>query len=178
MKPIKKRKEFFESLEAGLQAYFDQHDPEWGGILHLTIGVRFGEVGGIIKSENTLRYEGYSRQRIETILRYVLPRYVSRTQVPYAVDDVINELLGIKTAEDEPKAEVVQVTADPLPEEKPKKRRPTRKQETAAELLRGAEAPVVATDALPRRPSMEGLAEAPKKRKYTKKAKEHGQETV
>ena len=127
MKPIKKRKEFFESLEAGLQAYFDQHDPEWGGILHLTIGVRFGEVGGIIKSENTLRYEGYSRQRIETILRYVLPRYVSRTQVPYAVDDVINELLGIKAAEDEPKAEVVQVTADPLPEEKPKKRKYTKK---------------------------------------------------
>ena len=128
--PIKKRKEFFESLEAGLQAYFDQYDTEWGGILHLTVGVRCGEVGGIIKSENTLRYEGYSRQRVETILRYVLPRYVSRTQVPYAVDDVINELLGIKAAEDEPKAEVVQVTTEPLAEEKPKRRKYTRRVKT------------------------------------------------
>mgnify|MGYP003315602434 CR=1 FL=1 len=50
MKPIKNRKEFFDSLEAGLQSYFDAYDSEWGGILHLTIGVRCGEVGGIIKS--------------------------------------------------------------------------------------------------------------------------------
>lgn len=113
MKPIKKRKEFFDSLEAGLQAYFDAHDSEWGGIMHLTIGVRCGEVGGIIKSDTTLRYEGFSRQRIEQILRYVLPRYVKRSEVDYAVDDVINELLGINTSEEEPKAEVVQVTADP-----------------------------------------------------------------
>ena len=124
MKPIKKRDEFFALLEEGLQAYFDKYDKQWGGILHLTVGVRGGEVGGIIKSENTLRYEGYSRQRIETILRYVLPRYVSRTQVPYAVDDVINELLGIKATEDEPKAEVVQVTAEPMPEKKTKRKYP------------------------------------------------------
>ena len=122
MKPIKNRKEFFESLEAGLQSYFDAHDSEWGGILHLTIGVRCGEVGGIIKSDTTLRYEGFSRQRIEQILRYVLPRYVKRSEVDYAVDDVINELLGINTSEEEPKAEVVQVTADPLPEKKSKRK--------------------------------------------------------
>ena len=122
MKPIKNRKEFFESLEAGLQSYFDNYDPEWGGILHLTIGVRCGEVGGIIKSDTTLRYEGFSRQRIEQILRYVLPRYVKRSEVDYAVDDVINELLGINTSEEEPKAEVVQVTADPLPEKKSKRK--------------------------------------------------------
>ena len=126
MKPLKKRKEFFESLEAGLQAYFDQYDTEWGGILHLTIGVRCGEVGGIIKSENTLRYEGYSRQRIEQILRFVLPRYVKRSDVDYAVDDIINELLGIKTSdedtEEEPKAEVVQVTTEPQPKKKTKRK--------------------------------------------------------
>ncbi len=122
MKPIKNRKAFFESLEDGLQAYFDAHDPEWGGIMHLTIGVRCGEVGGIIKSDTTLRYEGFSRQRIEQILRYVLPRYVKRSEVDYAVDDVINELLGINTSEEEPKAEVVQVTADPLPEKKSKRK--------------------------------------------------------
>lgn len=122
MKPIKNRKAFFESLEDGLQAYFDAHDPEWGGIMHLTVGVRCGEVGGIIKSDTTLRYEGFSRQRIEQILRYVLPRYVKRSEVDYAVDDVINELLGINTSEEEPKAEVVQVTADPLPEKKPKRK--------------------------------------------------------
>ena len=122
MKPIKNRKAFFESLEAGLQSYFDNYDSEWGGILHLTIGVRCGEVGGIIKSDTTLRYEGFSRQRIEQILRYVLPRYVKRSEVDYAVDDVINELLGINTSEEEPKAEVVQVTADPLPEKKSKRK--------------------------------------------------------
>ena len=122
MKPLKKRREFFEHLEEGLQAYFDNHDPEWGGILHLTVGVRFGEVGGIIKSETTLRYEGYSRQRIEQILRFVLPRYVKRTEVDYAVDDVISELMGINTAE--PKAEVVQITTEPQPEKKPKRKYP------------------------------------------------------
>ena len=124
--PIKNRKEFFDSLEAGLQSYFDNYDSEWGGILHLTIGVRCGEVGGIIKSDTTLRYEGFSRQRIEQILRYVLPRYVKRSNIDYVVDDVINELLGINTSEEEPKAEVVQVTADPLPEKKAKKRKTTK----------------------------------------------------
>ena len=125
MKPINKRREFFESLEAGLQSYFDNYDPEWGGIMHLTIGVRCGEVGGIIKSETTLRYEGYGRQRIEQILRFVLPRYVKRSDVDYAVDDVINELLGINTSEEdatEPKAEVVQVTTEPQPKKKPKRK--------------------------------------------------------
>ena len=92
----------------------------------MTVGVRCGEVGGIIKSDTTLRYEGFSRQRIEQILRYVLPRYVKRSEVDYAVDDVINELLGINTSEEEPKAEVVQVTAEPLPEKKAKKRKTTK----------------------------------------------------
>ena len=130
MKPLKKRKEFFEHLEEGLQAYFDKHDPEWGGILHLTVGVRFGEVGGIIKSETTLRYEGYSRQRIEQILRFVLPRYVKRTEVDYAVDDVISELMGVNTAE--PKGEdlaptvveVQHVAVEPQPEKKTKRKYP------------------------------------------------------
>ena len=123
MKPINKRKEFFDSLEAGLQSYFDAYDPEWGGIMHLTIGVRCGEVGGIIKSDTTLRYEGYTRQRIVNVLRYVLPRYVKRSDVDYAVDDVINELLGISTAEEcteEPKAEVVEVITEPQSEKKTK----------------------------------------------------------
>ncbi len=97
MKPIQNSKELFECLEEGLQRYFDNHDPEWGGIMHLTVGVRFGEVGGIIKSETTLHYEGYSRQRIGTILRHVLPRYVRRSEIPYAVDDVMGELLGMDT---------------------------------------------------------------------------------
>ena len=124
MKPIKNRKEFFDSLEAGLQSYFDAHDPEWGGIMHLTIGVRCGEVGGIIKSDTTLRYEGYTRQRIEQILRFVLPRYVKRSDVDYAVDDVINELLGIDTAEST-EVEVQAVVVEPLPKKKAKKRTPS-----------------------------------------------------
>ena len=124
MKPIKNRKEFFDSLEAGLQSYFDAHDPEWGGIMHLTIGVRYGEVGGIIKSADALRYEGYTRQRIEQILRFVLPRYVKRSDVDYAVDDVINELLGIDTAEST-EVEVQAVVVEPLPKKKAKKRTPS-----------------------------------------------------
>ena len=145
MKPIKNRKEFFDSLEAGLQSYFDAHDPEWGGIMHLTIGVRCGEVGGIIKSADAfgasvatteglssqrsaalplLRYEGYTRQRIEQILRFVLPRYVKRSDVDYAVDDVINELLGIDTAESA-EVEMQAVVVEPLPEKKAKKRTPS-----------------------------------------------------
>ena len=124
MKPINKRKEFFDSLEAGLQSYFDAHDPEWGGIMHLTIGVRYGEVGGIIKSADALRYEGYTRQRIEQILRFVLPRYVKRSDVDYAVDDVINELLGIDTAEST-EVEVQAVVVKPLPKKKIKKRTPS-----------------------------------------------------
>ena len=154
---IKDRKTFFSILEQGLQQYFDTCDRYWGGILHLTVGVKTGKVGGIIKSESTLTYEGYTLHRIETILRYVLPRHVARTEVDYAVGAVLDELRGTKPDEQQSTAEVVQVTTEPLAEEAPKKRRPTRKQETAAELLRGAKAPVVATDALPRRPSMEGL---------------------
>lgn len=127
MKPINKRKEFFDSLEAGLQSYFDAHDPEWGGIMHLTIGVRCGEVGGIIKSETTLRYEGYTRQRIVNVLRYVLPRYVKRSDVDYAVNDVINELLGIDTAEST-EVEMQAVVVEPLP-----KRRRGRKQKPSTD---------------------------------------------
>ena len=131
MKPIKNRKEFFDSLEAGLQSYFDAHDPEWGGIMHLTIGVRCGEVGGIIKSADALRYEGYTRQRIVNVLRFVLPRYVKRSDVDYAVDDVINELLGAPSnspmGEDSESTEVElqTVVVEPLPEKKAKKKTPS-----------------------------------------------------
>ena len=150
---IKDRKTFFSILEQGLQQYFDTCDRYWGGILHLTVGVKTGKVGGIIKSESTLTYEGYTLHRIETILRYVLPRHVARTEVDYAVGAVLDELRGTKPDEQErPTAEVVQVTTEPLPEEAPKKRRPT-----------------------PTPPSMEGLAETPKKRKYTRRVKSHEQ---
>ena len=48
--PIKNREAFFDYLEEGLQDYFDHHDRLFGGIIHLTVGVREGKVGGIIKS--------------------------------------------------------------------------------------------------------------------------------
>ena len=48
--PIKNREAFFDYLEEGLQGYFDDHDRLFGGIIHLTVGVREGKVGGIIKS--------------------------------------------------------------------------------------------------------------------------------
>ena len=134
MKPIRHREQFFRCIEEGLQQYFDACDRQWGGILHLTIGVRHGEVGGIIKSADALRYEGYTRQRIEQILRFVLPRYVKRSDVDYVVNDVINELLGAPSnspmGEDSESTEVeVQaVVVEPLP-----KRRRGRKQKPSTD---------------------------------------------
>ena len=90
--PIKNREAFFDCLEEGLQSYFDGHDRLYGGVLHLTVGVREGQVGGIIKSEQMLSYEGFTLERVRSILAYVLPRYVPRTEVPLAVDAVIEEL--------------------------------------------------------------------------------------
>ena len=90
--PLKNREQFFKLLEEGLQQYFDTCDRYWGGILHLTVGVKCGEVGGIIKSENMLSYEGFTLHRVETILKYVLPRFVSRDSVPYAIAAVLDEL--------------------------------------------------------------------------------------
>ena len=90
--PIKNREQFFKLVEESLQQYFDTCDRYWGGILHLTVGVKCGEVGGIIKSENMLSYEGFTLHRIETILKYVLPRFVSRNSVPFAIAAVLDEL--------------------------------------------------------------------------------------
>ena len=133
MRPIKNREQFFRYVEEGLQQYLDECDRQWGGILHLTIGVRHGTVGGIIKSENALRYEGYTRHRIEHILRYVLPRYISRKQVDFVVADFTDELLGTKPDEESapeedetPEVEVQQFTEQPLP-----KRRRGRKQKSS-----------------------------------------------
>ena len=90
--PIKDREQFFKLVEEGLQQYFDTCDRYWGGILHLTVGVKCGEVGGILKSENMLSYEGFTLHRIETILKYVLPKYVPRTEVGFAVGSILDEL--------------------------------------------------------------------------------------
>jgi hypothetical protein len=96
-----------------LQQYFDTCDRYWGGILHLTVGVKCGEVGGIIKSADAfgasvatteglssqrslppprLSYEGFTLHRIESILKYVLPKYVPRTEVGFAVGSILDEL--------------------------------------------------------------------------------------
>ena len=90
--PIKNREQFFKLVEQSLQQYFDTCDRYWGGILHLTVGVKCGKVGGIIKSENMLSYEGFTLHRIETILRYVLPKYVPRPEVGFAVGNILDEL--------------------------------------------------------------------------------------
>ena len=99
--PIKNREAFFDYLEEGLQGYFDHHDCKFGGIIHLTVGVREGQVGGIIKSEDALHYSGFTLYRVREILKYVLPRYVPRTEVPLAVDAVIEEL---RMGHEEPEA--------------------------------------------------------------------------
>ena len=120
---IKNREAFFDYLEEGLQAYFDQCDRYWGGILHLTVGVKCGKVGGIIKSENMLSYEGFTLHRIETILRYVLPRFVSRDSVPYAIAAVLDEL---RTHGDEP-TEPAEESAEKQPTPKKHRTRGRRK---------------------------------------------------
>ena len=116
--PIKNREQFFKLVEQSLQQYFDTCDRYWGGILHLTVGVKCGEVGGIIKSENMLSYEGFTLHRVETILKYVMPRYVSRDSVPYAIAAVLDEL---RTHGEEPTTAPTEEPADEQP--KPKKPR-------------------------------------------------------
>ncbi len=91
---IKNREAFFDYLEQGLQAYFDKHDREFGGIIHLTVGVKVGKVGGIIKGDNMLRYDGFTTERVREILKYILPTYMKRSAVPYAIEEVIDELTG------------------------------------------------------------------------------------
>ena len=111
--PINNREQFFKLVEQSLQQYFDTCDRYWGGILHLTVGVKVGKVGGIIESADAfgasvatteglssqrslppprLSYEGFTLHRIETILRYVLPKYVSRPEVGFAVGNILDEL--------------------------------------------------------------------------------------
>ena len=99
---LRDREAFFDYLEEGLQAYFDNHDRLFGGILHLTVGVREGEVGGIIKSEQMLHYSGFTLDRVRTILKYVLPRFVPRTEVALAMEAVIEELRMEKTPSNSP----------------------------------------------------------------------------
>ena len=99
--PIKNREAFFDYLEEGLQGYFDHHDRLFGGIIHLTVGVREGLVGGIIKSEDMLHYSGFTLDRVREILKYVLPKYVLRTEVPLITDAIIEEL---RMGREEPKA--------------------------------------------------------------------------
>ena len=97
--PIKNREAFFDYLEEGLQAYFDNHDRLFGGIIHLTVGVREGQVGGIIKSENALSYSGFTLDRVRDILHYVLPKHLPRTEVAVIADAIIEEL---RMGHDEP----------------------------------------------------------------------------
>ena len=96
---IKNREAFFDYLEEGLQAYFDNHDRLFGGIIHLTVGVREGQVGGIIKSEEMLHYSGFTLDRVREIIAYVLPRFVPRTEVALITDAIIEEL---RMGHDEP----------------------------------------------------------------------------
>ena len=97
--PIKDREAFFGCLEEGLQAYFDDHDRLFGGIIHLTVGVREGQVGGIIKSEEMLHYSGFTLDRVRDILHYVLPKHLPRTEVAVTADAIIEEL---RMGHDEP----------------------------------------------------------------------------
>ena len=117
---IKNREAFFDCLEEGLQSYFDGNDRFFGGIIHLTVGVREGQVGGIIKSADAfgasvatteglpsqrsaakppLYYSGFTLDRVREILKYVLPKYVPRSEVALITDAIIEEL---RMGHDEP----------------------------------------------------------------------------
>ena len=134
MKPIKCPQEFFSRMEEGLQNYFDTCDRYWGGILHFTVGVRYGRVGGIIKSERMLSYEGYSLSRVEHILKYVLPKYCTRREVADIIGEVLSELDNegkepMELPEEEqtaPAEETPALTIEPLP-----KRRRARRQKSS-----------------------------------------------
>ena len=101
--PIKNREAFFACLEEGLQQYFDDHDRLFGGIIHLTVGVREGQVGGIIKSQEMLHYSGFTLDRVRNILHYVLPKYVMRSEVAMVTDAIIEELRMGREEPEEPK---------------------------------------------------------------------------
>ena len=98
-RPVKNREAFFYCVGKGLQRYFDRHDRLFGGVIHLTVGVREGQVGGIIKSEEMLHYSGFTLDRVRDILKYILPRFVPRTEVQLIADAVIEEL---RMGRDEP----------------------------------------------------------------------------
>ena len=98
---LRDREAFFDCLEEGLQSYFDGNDRFFGGIIHLTVGVRDGKVGGIIKSQEMLHYSGFTLGRVRGILAYVLPRFVPRTEVAMVTDAIIEEL---RMGREEPEA--------------------------------------------------------------------------
>ena len=128
--PIKNRQAFFSILEEALQDYFDRYDTYWGGILHLTVGVKTGQVGGIIKSENMLSYEGFTLERVRQILQYVLPQFLERPDVQTAIDYTLSQL---RNGNDTPLERVFNKTPDELEVKEPKKRTLKKKAEEPAE---------------------------------------------
>lgn len=137
MKPIKCPQEFFCRMEEGLQNYFDACDRHWGGILHFTVGVRYGRVGGIIKSERILSYEGYSLSRVEHILKYVLPKYCTRREVADIIGEVLSELDNEGEEPTELPEEEQTAPAEETPalniESLPKRRRARRRKESSTD---------------------------------------------
>lgn len=128
MNPIQNRQAFFSILEEALQDYFDRYDTYWGGILHLTVGVKCGQVGGIIKSENMLSYEGFTLERVRQILQYVLPQFLERPDVQTAIDYTLSQL---RNGNDTPLERVFNKTPDELEVKEPQKR--TRKKKAEEE---------------------------------------------
>ena len=129
-RPIKNREQFFKHVEEGLQRYFSECDRHWGGILHLTVGVKCGKVGGIIKSDNMLSYEGFTLHRVETILKYALPKYMSRAEVPYAMGTILDGLRNYEEEKEPP------VQPEEAPEEQPKRRGRRRKNNSCNKITR------------------------------------------
>lgn len=157
--PLKDREAFFHLVEEGLQAYFDQHDAFWGGILHLTVGVKCGNVGGIIKSENMLSYEGFTLDRVRRILLYALPQFLERRDVQTAVDYVISQL---RNGNDAPLDHVFNKRGEEIPiKERTPSSSPSRgRTQSSRKKIQ---------------PTEEEPTEKPKKRKTTKKTQDDEQ---
>ena len=176
-RPLKDREAFFRLVEEGLQAYFDQYDTFWGGILHLTVGVKCGNVGGIIKSENMLSYEGFTLDRVRQILLYALPQFLERRDVRTAVDYVISQL---RNGNDAPLDHVFNKRGEEIPiKERTPSSSPSRGR-TQSSRKKKIDTP----EALPiegelseglRGSSEEEPTEKPKKRKTTKKTQDDEQ---
>ena len=79
----------------------------------------------VVASFNTgkdiANFEGFTLHRVETILKYALPKYMSRAEVPFAMETILDGLRNYEEEKEPP------VQPEEAPEEQPKRRGRKRK---------------------------------------------------